>query len=88
MTPTPVDPPVYPPITKLESERGVAKLSLSAVLLLACILSTALQVWQRIFVCWLEWNVHIVHYFSLLLTRIINVFDKYRYSLYFLDSSL
>ena len=24
MTPTPVDPPVYPPITKLESKRGVA----------------------------------------------------------------
>ena len=24
MAPIPVDPPVYPPITKLESERGVA----------------------------------------------------------------
>ena len=86
MTPTPVDPPVYPPIIKLESKRGVAK-SLSAMLLLACI-SLQQYVWQRIFVRWLELNVDIVHYFSLLLTRIINLFDKYRCSLYFLDSSL
>ena len=40
MTPTPVDPPEE---IKLESVRGVAKLSLSAVLLLACIMSTAIS---------------------------------------------
>ena len=43
MTPTPMDPPVYPPIIKLESERGVGKLSLSALLLLACITSTIIR---------------------------------------------
>ena len=39
MTPTLVDPSVY----KLESERGVAKLSLSVVFLLACITSIAIS---------------------------------------------
>ena len=33
--PTPVDPPVYTPLIKLESERGGAKLSLSAVIFIS-----------------------------------------------------